>query len=63
MVGGNISNAHYLFFPAMMVCLHREELKVKVSVSELKEKASIIGSARLVEPGFWERVSPLLKEM
>lgn len=62
-VGGNISNAHHLFFPAMMVCLNREGLKVKVSVSELKEKASIIGSARLVEPAFWERVSPLLKEM
>lgn len=62
-VGGNISNAHHLFFPAMMVCLNREGLKVKVSVSELKEKASIIGSARLVEPVFWERVSPLLKEM
>jgi len=62
-VGGNIAQAHHLFFPALLVCLHRENLHVKVSVSELKEKASIIGSARLVEPDFWSRISPLLKEM
>ncbi len=62
-IGGNISNAHQLFFPALLVCLQREGLRVKVSVSELRDKASIIGSARLVEPVFWERVSPLLKEM
>ena len=30
---------------------------------KLKETASIIGSARLVEPVFWSKVSPLLKNM
>lgn len=62
-IGGNISHAHHLFFPALHVGLHRAGLRVKVAISELKERASIIGSARLVEPCFWSRVSPLLKEM
>lgn len=62
-VGGNISRAHHLFFPALHVCLLREGLRIKVGVSELKGTASIIGSARLVEPDFWNRISPLLKEM
>lgn len=62
-VGGNLSWAHHLFFPALHVNLQREGLHVKVNVSELKETAAIIGSTRLIEPAFWERVSPLLGEM
>jgi len=62
-VGGNISGAFDLFFPAMAVNLQQKGLKIKVEISELKETASIIGSARLIEPEFWSRVAPLLKEM
>ncbi len=62
-IGGNISRAFNLFYPSMNAELQKEGLKIKVEISELKETASIVGSARLVEPGFWSRVAPLLKEM
>ena len=62
-IGGNISRAFNLFGQAMNNQLKEEGLKLKVETSGLKETAAIIGSARLVEPGFWSRVSPLLKEM
>ncbi|MBA7584015.1 hypothetical protein ES708_25967 [subsurface metagenome] len=62
-IGGNISLAYDLFRPAMNVSLQKEDLNIKVEISELKETASIIGSARLSEPYFWKRVTPLLKDM
>jgi glucokinase len=62
-IGGNISRAFDLFWPAMQEKLNMENLAVKVEISELKETASIIGSARLAVPEFWTRVSPLLKNM
>jgi glucokinase len=62
-IGGNISRAFDLFWPAMQERLREEGLKVKVETSELKETASFIGSARLIEPEFWSRVQPLLKNM
>ncbi len=62
-IGGNISRAFNLFWPAMNKQLKTEELKLKVETSELKETAAILGSARLVEPEFWSRVAPLLKDM
>ena len=62
-IGGNISKAYNLFAPATIDRLEEEGMKVKVEISELKETASIIGSARLVEPVFWSKVSPLLKNM
>ena len=62
-IGGNISRAFDLFRVAMEDCLLKEGLSVKVEISDLKETASIIGSARLAEPDFWCRVAPLLKDM
>jgi len=62
-IGGNISKAFDLFWPAMHNELQKEELNVKIELSKLKETASIVGSARLIEPDFWTQVSPLLKNM
>jgi len=62
-IGGNISRASDLFLPVMKATLQNKNLKIRVEMSELKESASIIGSARLAEPGFWNKVSPLLREM
>lgn len=62
-IGGNISKAFDLFWPSMHDTLQKEGLNVKVELSDLKETASIIGSARLVDPDFWAQVSPLLKNM
>jgi glucokinase len=62
-IGGNISRAFELFHQGLYGKLGEEGLAVQVEISELKEKASIIGSARLAVPEFWRRVSPLLKYM
>ena len=62
-IGGNISRASDLFLPVMKSTLEKKNMNIRVEISELKESASIIGSARLAEPEFWNKVSPLLKEM
>lgn len=62
-IGGNIANAFSLFQPALNQALKERKLTVRVEISELKETAAIIGSARLIEPSFWKRVMPCLKNM
>jgi len=62
-IGGNISRAFDLFSPSLKASLLKEGLNVKVEVSDLKDTASIIGSSRLCKADFWNKVSPLLKDM
>jgi len=62
-IGGNISLASDWFLPALRNALEQETLSVKVEISELKETAAIIGSARLIEPEYWAKVEDIVKEM
>ncbi len=62
-IGGNISKAFDHFWPAMKSALDKNGLNVKVEISELKETASIIGSARLIEASFYNDVKTILKYM
>ncbi len=62
-IGGNISLASDWFLPALRNALEQETLSVKVEISELKETAAIIGSARLIEPEYWAKVKDIVKEM
>jgi len=62
-IGGNISLSSDSFCPSLRNALVKEELSVQVEISELKVKASIIGSARLIEPDYWGKVKTILKEM
>ncbi|KOH42903.1 ROK family protein [Sunxiuqinia dokdonensis] len=62
-IGGNIANAFHLFQPTMNAALQKSGLSLRVELSELKENAAIIGSARLAEPDFWKRVAPCLATM
>ena len=62
-MGGNISRAYPLFETALKGYLEAEKIPMEVAVSELKDKASIIGSADLIEESFYERVMPLLQYM
>ena len=55
-LGGNISNAHQRFLPEVHRILQEHQLDVNFSISELMEDAAIIGSARLFEPEFWNKV-------
>ena len=62
-MGGNISRAYPLFEESLNTFLKKESLPLKVSVSELKETASFIGSATLIDDSYYEKVKPILKKM
>jgi glucokinase len=62
-IGGNISEADNLFRKNLVDSLKRQNLHIQISISELKEDAAIIGSARLLDDEFWSRIVPLLKLM
>jgi len=62
-MGGNISRAYHLFGTALNEYLKKANLNMEVAVSELKESASFIGAATLVEEDFYESVLPALAKM
>lgn len=61
--GGNITEAGSLWENAMKESLKHQEVEVPLLFSELKEDAAIIGSARLMEHGFWKKAQTLLPLM
>lgn len=56
-VGGNISHALPLFQERFQEGLKAANVSVKVAVSTLKEKAALLGAARLLDDSFWANVS------
>ena len=62
-IGGNISHAFPLFEKSLRNFLNAEKIEMKISISELKEKASFIGSAILVDDDFYNELIPLLSKM
>lgn len=62
-VGGNISHAYNLFGEIFETGLEREGCSCKVALSELKEDAALIGSAYLMDEGFWKSVQHALPLM
>lgn len=62
-IGGNISAAWELYREAFQQQLAKAEVHIQTEISDLGEDAALIGSARLMENGVWERVEPLLKKM
>ena len=62
-IGGNISRAYPLFEKSLTDFLKEEKLEMMISVSGLKETASFIGSATLVDDSFYIKILPLLKKM
>ncbi len=62
-IGGNISNAYPLFGESMKNYLKTNGSDIRIAVSELKESASMIGSAVLVDETYFERVKSLLPQM
>ena len=55
-MGGNISKASNLFLPAFKLELQKAGLQLDFEISTLMEDAAIIGSSRLFDPSFWNRV-------
>lgn len=56
-IGGNIAHALPLFEPVFQDDLTKQGLSVKIAPSKLAEHAALIGSARLLDDPFWEKVS------
>jgi len=62
-IGGNITGAFDKFGSYLMQSLTNHHVKTSVALSELKENAAIIGSARLVDDSFFAKVKDLLSKM
>jgi len=62
-IGGNLTGAMDLFGPPFFASLHDQKIQLEVAVSELMETAALAGSARLLEPGFWQKIEPLILKM
>jgi hypothetical protein len=57
-IGGNISNAYPLFGENLENQLSLS--RIKIEISELKESASMIGSAVLTDDNYYKQIKPLL---
>ncbi len=62
-IGGNISHAYDLFGPAFEKKLSESDCSIKISLSELKEDAALLGSAYLLDESFWKAVQHALPLM
>ncbi|WP_258103407.1 ROK family protein [Marinoscillum sp. MHG1-6] len=60
-IGGNISRAFEYFGPSMQKATNKSELKIVTTA--LFEEAALIGASRLIEPGYFERIYPLLPHL
>ena len=62
-MGGNVTGAYGLFGAALEASLAAQNVPMSIHISELKEDAALIGSARLFDEPFWVKVEPLLPLM
>jgi glucokinase len=59
-VGGNISKAFHLFGDSLVKVYGESGIHLQITISELKEMASIIGSAALTDDDYYNRIKPVL---
>jgi glucokinase len=62
-IGGNISHAYNLFGDVFEERLRKEDCSCEVAISKLKEDAALLGSAYLLDDGFWKSVQHALPLM
>ena len=62
-IGGNVTGAYHLFGPAFEAVLKEMGVETKIVISGLKEDAAIIGSARMIDPAYLEKIQPILPNM
>lgn len=62
-VGGNQSKGFSLFGPALELSLKKQGIDICIHISTLLEDAAVLGSARLVDESFWQKMTPLLAKM
>lgn len=62
-MGGNISKAYHLYEKALHQSFSDNNINIEVATSELREKASFIGSATLLNDNFYKELLPVLEKM
>jgi glucokinase len=62
-IGGNIAGAYKLFGPSFENSLRKNGVNTEIRLSALKEDAAIIGSARMLDADYWEKIKPILPKM
>lgn len=62
-IGGNVTGAYEIWGKAFESSLEERDVHIRILLSELMEDAAIVGSARLVEENYWQRVKGLLSKM
>lgn len=62
-IGGNVSGAYTLFGPAFETKLKEMDLNINIEISNLKEQAALIGSARMLDDNYFEKILPVLPKM
>lgn len=62
-IGGNVTGAYNLFGPAFENALKEKGVNTKIKLSLLKEDAAIIGSARMLDETYWQKIEPILPKM
>jgi glucokinase len=62
-IGGNQVKGYSLFGPALQLSLAHQQINIQIHLSELLEDAALLGSARLLDAPFCEKLQPLLSKM
>jgi glucokinase len=62
-MGGNISRAYHLFSASLESELKARGHIIDIQISKENDLMAILGSARLSDETYWNRVKPLLKDM
>jgi glucokinase len=62
-MGGNVTGAFDKFGPHLLDAFTENGIQIEVSISELRENAAIIGSARLIDDAFFAKIEPLYPKM
>lgn len=62
-IGGNVTGAYKHFGKYFEAALKNQNVTTDIHISDHMEDAAIIGSARLFDPTFWEKMKHLLSKM
>jgi len=62
-MGGNITRAYRYFGPVLEQGLQDRGAASVIEISDMKERAALVGGARLSDDGFWEKVSVQLPSL
>jgi len=62
-IGGNVTGAYKHFGKQFEEALRKQNVTATIHISDHMEDAAIIGSARMFDPEFWEKIRPLLSKM